>query len=78
MILRPDKKFVPFNTLAEYQMWMSDNCYDCKKCEDESETLEEARCKLAFIIEHSQSNDGTIPFDIAERIGINSNLCRWK
>ncbi len=59
---------VPFSNGTDASYWHEDNCEQCEKYEMESETEEEAGCKLAYNIDLGFIA-GEIPMWVAERIG---------
>jgi len=59
---------VPFSNGTEAGYWHERNCEQCSKYEMESESEEEAGCKLAFNIDLGFMAGG-IPLWVAERIG---------
>ena len=63
------RKVVPFSNGSEFEAWKSFNCGECYRYEYESTEPEKAGCPLAFYLDLG-SIEGTIPIEVAERIGI--------
>jgi len=63
------RNVVPFATGSQFEAWKDFNCSNCYKYECESTEPEKAGCPLAFYLDIG-SIEGTIPIEVAERIGI--------
>ena len=59
---------VPFSNGTEAGVWHERNCEQCARYEMESESEEEAKCKMAFHIDLGFMA-GEIPMWVAKRIG---------
>ena len=55
--------------VASFDFWENENCYGCKKYENESTKIEDAKCELSFSLCYAYVSDGKIDKKIAERIG---------
>lgn len=64
-----EKKIRPFSNGFEFDSWTTKNCDRCSKYENESTSIEDAGCKLAFYIDLGSVTDGTIPEHIASEFG---------
>lgn len=52
---------------SEYMMWMELNCYRCKKFGEFMQDMEV--CAIDYHIGYAFITDGTIPHEIAKRMG---------
>lgn len=64
-----DTPVTPFSNGTEAQSWHECNCDKCIKYENQSESEEEAKCKLAYHVDMGFVL-GTIPLWVAKDIGV--------
>ena len=64
-----DTPVTPFSNGTEAQSWHECNCDKCIKYENQSESEEKAKCKLAYHIDYGFVL-GTIPLWVAKEIGV--------
>ena len=57
----------PFSNGGEYRSWTARNCDDCIKAYDEEKRA--WRCDLEEALSRGAVTDGSIPADIAHRLG---------
>lgn len=63
------KQFIPFSNGSEFMNWQENNCFQCDNYENESQSEEESKCKLAFNLDLNFLVDGTISENIINEIG---------
>jgi hypothetical protein len=63
------KQFIPFSNGSEFMNWQENNCFKCDNYENESQSEQEAKCKLAFNLDLNFLVDGTISENIVNKIG---------
>lgn len=70
---KKDTPVVPFGGSGEtYRYWDAENCSKCINCERESQTEDDAKCKLEYYISLG-TIAGTIPLWVAKEIGSKYN-----
>jgi di/tripeptidase len=63
-----EEMIVPFSNGSAFCSWKACNCDLCVKYENKSETIDKAKCRLAFHIDFGTLN-GEIPLRAAKMIG---------
>ena len=69
---KKDTPVTPFSNGSEFEYWRDNNCAECINYEDESESEEKAKGKLAYHLDYGMI-DGTIPLWVAKGIGCDYN-----
>lgn len=69
---KKDTPVVPFSNGSEFENWQDNNCSECINYENESDSEEKAKCKLAFHLDYGTIL-GTIPLWVAKGIGCEYN-----
>lgn len=69
---KKDTPVVPFSNGYEFENWQNNNCNACIKYENESDSEEKAKCKLAFHLDMGNIT-GDIPLWVAKEIGCEYN-----
>lgn len=58
----------PFANGSNYMLWMTLNCYQCQKYKQEESVYDS--CEIELNLAYGSVTDGTIPKDIAKRMGM--------